>query len=407
MKLGSFLRVLRIVFAVGLIALSLWALLLPPLFPYSSHAIVNTKVAAIRAKDEGQVKNLLMDRKTMLKAGDRVASVTRDLVKVQRDLEQRQFKRLKLKEQLGSLGKAIEAQEKKRQEAEAELATRRQSVIQAMELTCKGAVEKVRIYTEEVAEKKNGQERVAPLFAEGIVTAAQWSETRKQTLEAEKNLVAAKSELVLQETTLEGLRGNAAAANTDDASLKRIDSCEQEISRMQIQKIELNAELSSVENQIASVKSYTQSDLSYDLTTPIDGIIWRRHVVNGEDLSEGENVVDVADAHSMFVEAYLQRDFVNSIAIGDRATVYLLDQSSFIYGRLADIQVQERTAKDANIINTIEMDATVLRVNIEIDPGVLKTENIGQLAKVVISSGKPGVIERGLIWLSLIFQSHK
>lgn len=407
MKPGSFLRVLRIFFAVGLIALSLWALLLPPLFPYSSHAIVNTKVAAIRAKDEGQVKNLLIDRKTMLKAGDRVASVTRDLVKVQRDLEQRQFKRLKLKEQLGSLGKAIEAQEKKRQEAEAELATRRKSVIQAMELTCKGAVEKVRIYTEEVAEKKNGQERVAPLFAEGIVTAAQWSETRKQTLEAEKNLVAAKSELVLQETTLEGLRSNATAANTDDASLKRIDSCEQEISRMQIQKIELNAELSSVENQIASVKSYTESDLSYDLTTPIDGIIWRRHVVNGEDLSEGENVVDVADAHSMFVEAYLQRDFVNSIAIGDRATVYLLDQSTFIYGRLADIQVQERTVKDANIINTIEMDATVLRVNIEIDPGVLKTENIGQLAKVVISSGKPGVIERGLIWLSLIFQSHQ
>jgi multidrug resistance efflux pump len=176
---------------------------------------------------------------------------------------------------------------------------------------------------------------------------------------------------------------------------------------MQIQKIELNADLSSVENQIASVKSYTEADLSYNLTTPIDGIIWRRHVVNGEDLSEGENVVDVADAHSMFVEAYLQRDFVNSIAIGDRATVYLLDQSSFIHGRVADIQVQERTAKDANVINTIEMDATVLRVNIEIDPGVLKTENIGQLAKVLISSGKPGALERGLIWMSLIFQSHQ
>lgn len=407
--LGAAFKFLRIFCAVGLIFISLWALLLPPLFPYSTHAIVNAKAVTIRTRDEGQVSNLPETRAALLKAGDRVATVKRDLVKIQRDLEKRQFTQLKLKEEIESLGKAIDSRKKKLQETQAEVATERLSAIREMELMYKGAAEKVRIYMEEAAEKRAGQKRVAPLFSDGIVTAAQWSETRQQTIEAEKNLSMAESERALCEVRLERMRASKEVPGKgfNEAALKRCDTLEQQISNLQIQRIELSAELGSVENQIALVKSYENSDLSYDLTTPIDGMIWRHHVVNGENLGSAESVVEMADTHSLFIEAHLNRNFINSIAIGDKATVYLLAQSRFIEGRVTDIQVQERTVQNANIINTLETDATVLRVNIAVEPGTLKPGNIGQLAKVVLSSGKLGRLEGGLIWLSLLLQSHK
>lgn len=409
-RLVDYLGKLRVLCAVGLIAVSLWALVLPPLFPYSTHAIVNTKVVTIKARDQGRIDRLPAAQPTLLKAGDRIATVTRDLAKIQRELQERQFTRLKLKEQLDSLDKSIAAREQRLRDAEQEMSSTRTSAGQVVEQAHKAAVEKVRLYRAGLEEKKTNEQRVAPLFADGIVTAAQWSETREQTIEAEKNLVTAEAEVIRLKSRLDGFRRGAGGGQAEDAMeglLGRVGSYEQELSALRIQRIELSAELGEVESRIASAKTFSEVERTYDLTTPIDGVVWRRQLVNGETLMEGQSVVDMADVHSLFVEAFFRRDFMNSIAIGDRASVYLIGQSRYVEGRIADIQVQERTTKDPNIINTIAVDASMLRVTIEIAPGALAPENIGQLAKVLVSSGRGGLPERGLIWLSFILRTHR
>lgn len=409
-KLAALLGKFRIACAVSLIGISLWALLLPPLFPYSTHAIVNTKVVTIRARDQGSIDQPPPAQATLLKAGDRVATVTRDLAKIKRELQEREFSRQKLKEQLDSLDKSIAAREQRLRDAELEMNATRASAAQVAEQAHKAAVEKVRLYRSGLEEKKANEKRIAPLFAEGIVTAAQWSATREQTIEAEKNLVTAEAELIRLASRLENFRRGGGAGQVEDAMenlLARVGAYEQELSALRIQRIELSAKLGEVENRIAAAKAFSDVERTYDLTTPIDGVVWRRQFVQGETLAEGQSVVDMADARALFIEAFFRRDFMNSIAVGDRASVYLIGQSRYVEGRIADIQVQERTTKDPNIINTISVDASMLRVTIEVAPGALAPENIGQLAKVLVSSGKGGLPERGMIWLSFILRSHK
>jgi len=394
-RVGGWFSALRIACAVALIAVSLWALLLPPLFPFSSHAIVNTKIVTLRARDEGRIGHLAEVKSAALKAGDRVASVTRDLSGIQRTLQKQEFARQKLKEQLDSLDRTIAGQEEA-------LARARAGDRRMLEQSYKDAREKVRIYGENLAEKKAAQARVAPLFADGIITSAQWSDVRGRTIEAEKNLMAAQSDL----TRIQASRDGAGGPSQDEAAAAGRDG--QSLSSLRLRRIELKADLDEAEHQIAAEKTYRDSDRSYDITTPIDGVVWRSQVVNGENVAEGDPVADVADAHAIFVEAYFRRDFMNSISVGDEASVYLIGESRFVTGRVTDIQVQERTASAPDIIDTVPLDSAMLRVSLAVSSGAgLTTDNVGQLAKVLVSGSRPGWARRGLVWLSLYLRSHK
>lgn len=406
-KSAGWLSVARIGCGLGLIAASLWALLLPPLFPYSVHAIVNTKVVAIKAQDAGRLGELPAGRAFPVKAGDALGRVERDEAKLQRELELLGFERLKLREQLDSVEQALAAREARLAEAEAEVGAAKEGSLRLLTRSREAAVDKVRLYREGHQEKLALQERVAPLFTDGIVTAAQWSATRDQTLQAEKALRAAEAELMGFE---EGLRGGGAGDPTREVvegMSSRVSALEREISGLRLQRIDQRARLAEVEARAESIRAQRETDRAYELRTPIDGVIWRRQAVNGETLSEGQVVAEVADTASLFVEAYFRRDFMNSISVGDRASIYLVGEGRFVEGRVTDIQVQERTSKEPDVINTLSLDASMLRVRVEVEPGQLAPEQLGQLAKVLTSGGRAGALERGLIWLSFTLRSHK
>lgn len=408
-KLGLAFRILRVVFGGGLIGLSLWALFLPPLFPYSTHAIVNAKLVTLKAGDPGRISDLPTGEGTQVEARGQVARVTRDLLKIQRDLEQSRFARLKIQEQMQSLDRLIETREKSLAEAKSSAVSAREGAMKAVERKLNAAREKARIARDSLTEKQAGEARVAPLYKDGIVTSAQWSETRQQTIEAERILTSAELELASEEARLsvfsEGPGGQI--AEEVEGVTERIDAIEVELGKLRIQRLDLQAELGVVDNKIAAAKNHHESDLTYELTTPIKGLIWRRHVVNGENLREGQSVVDVADTGTVFVEAFFRRDFMNSIAVGDRATIQLIPEARIIPGHVVDIQIQDSTTKSPNIINTTPMDAWMLRVVIEADAAALGKENIGKMAKVLITKSGSGFAEKSLVSLTLLLRGHK
>lgn len=399
----------RVVFGGGLIGLSLWALFLPPVFPYSTHAIVNAKLVTLKAGDPGRISDLPTGEGPLVEAGGKVARVTRDLLKIQRDMELSQFSRLKLQEQIQSLDRLIETREKSLREAKSSAASAREGAMKAAERNLTAAREKARIAKDALSEKKASEARVAPLYKEGIVTSAQWSETRQQTIEAERLVAAAELELADEEARLGVFRqgpGGQVAEEIEGVT-ERIDAIEVEMGKLRVQRLDLQAELGAVDNKIAAAKKYQQSDLAYELTTPIKGQIWRRHVVNGENLREGQAVVDVADTDTVFIEAFFRRDFMNSIAVGDRATIQLIPEARIIPGHVTDIQIQDSTTKSPNIINTTPMGAWMLRVVIKPDAEAFGRENIGKMAQVLISKPKGGMIDRSLVSLTLLLRGHK
>ncbi len=405
---STIIKAIRIVVGVSLVFLSLWALLLPPAFPYSTHAIVNAAAVMIKAGDRGQITYAPTSRSTVLQAGGSVATVKRDLAKVQRKLEERNFTKLKLEGQLKSLNKVVVAQELKLLEAKEDARKKRLSMGKILKVSLSAAKEKVKIYQADFVEKNADLNRVKPLFDDDIVTAAQWSGTRRLKIDAEKLLKEAEGELDAIVVRFEGYqRGGSGLSEERDGMLTaKIEAYDKELYGSGIQQARLRTELEELHKQINSSRDYNEEDQTYELTTPIEGIVWHRHAVSGEVLTVDQVVAEVADVTSLFVDAYFRRDFLNQISIGDHASIYLLGDTRFFNGRVVDIQVQERKSRGAKIINTVELDRTLLKVKIETSSKDFNPEDIGQLAKVLISSGQPGWFESSRIWLSLLLRVH-
>lgn len=406
---ASALSAVRLAFGSGLIGLSLWALFLPPIFPTSDYAVVNAKLVAIKASDPGKVTNLSDKVSPLKEVGGLVATVTRDLLKMQRELEQSQFARTKIQEQLQNLDQLIEARQSSLTEARSAAATARENAKKATERTLGAAREKVRLTEETLMEKQAGEARVAALLKDGIVTSAQWSETRQQTLEAEKMMTSAKLELASAEAKLNTFHQGSGGqvASEVEALASRIDSIDSDLAKLKVQRLDLQSELASAENKIAAVKAHNLSDLNYDLTTPIRGVIWRQHVANGENLREGQIVADVADAENIYIEAFFRQEFIKSIAVGDKTTIQLVPGTQILSGRVVDIQVQDSSSKGPSIINTGPIGNWMLRVVIKTDSTPLQTENIGKMAKVLISKPDASFAQKALMALTLSLKGHK
>ncbi|MCF6314516.1 MAG: efflux RND transporter periplasmic adaptor subunit [Verrucomicrobiales bacterium] len=405
---NAIVKAIRILVGVSLVFVSLWALLLPPAFPYSTHAIVNAAAVTIKAGDRGQITYAPTSRSTVLQVGGRVAIVKRDLAKVKRKLEEQNFTKLKLEDQLKNLNEIVEVQELKLQEANDEAERKRLSTGKFLNSSLVAAKEKAKLYKADLAEKIADLKRVKPLFDDDIVTAAQWSETRKLKIEAEKLLRVAESELDTTTARLEGYQrgGSGLSEEKDGISIAKMEAYDKELSNLSIQQAQLRAELQELHKQINSTLDYNKADQTYELTTPIEGIVWHRHAVSGEVLTDEQVVAEVADVTSLFVDAYFRRDFLYQISIGDHASIYLLGDTRFLNGSIVDIQVQESKSRGAKIINTVELDRSLLKVKIETSDKDFNPEDIGQLAKVLITNGQPGWFDRSRIWLSLLLRSH-
>jgi multidrug resistance efflux pump len=396
---------IRFACAVTLITVSLWALLLPPLFPYSVHAVVNTKVVTIKAVEAGRIERLTAERLAQVTSGQEIARVARDEARLFRDRQEADFTRQKLQVRLESLDAAIRAETERLDAARAEQSRTRSGLDRLQAQARENTVEKVRLRREELAEKRAIEERVSPLFKEGIVTAAQWSRTRSETLDAERALREAEAELA---AVAEGLSAGAdPAREAIEGHAARILGLEREVTGLNLQRIDLAAQLAEIDARVEALARRQTDSPAYALTTPINGLVWRRLAVDGEIVAEGQAVVEVADRSALFVEAYFRRDFLNSITVGDRANVYLVGGARHVSGRVAEVQAQERANREPDIINTAPLDPSMLRVRVELDPGSVEQIQLGALAKVLITSGRPGFVERGLLRLSLLLRSHQ
>ena len=196
-------------------------------------------------------------------------------------------------------------------------------------------------------------------------------------------------------------------ASEVEALASRIDSIDSDLAKLKVQRLDLQSELASAENKIAAVKAHNLSDLNYDLTTPIRGVIWRQHVANGENLREGQIVADVADAENIYIEAFFRQEFIKSIAVGDKTTIQLVPGTQILSGRVVDIQVQDSSSKGPSIINTGPIGNWMLRVVIKTDSTPLQTENIGKMAKVLISKPDASFAQKALMALTLSLKGHK
>lgn len=408
-SLHSVYRFLKIGSAFFLIALSLWALFLPPMFPASARALVNARAMAIAVHDPGIYRNQGMEEGTSVHTGLHIARIERNQRAMQKELDDLTFARERLEGQLKHLEENLEFRRADLAQKEKDLAVLRTEALQTLRDRHRDAVDRVDIFEQDLEVKAEAENQLSALLKDGIITSAQWNQARAHTLETRKILHSAREERGRLQRELNQAETSlwAGESSVGENLIAAIETHRQEIQKQERQELEWKVQMRSIEHQMVAAQEYLRADRSFDISSPVDGIIWRKNVLNGQSVLQGESIMQIAIKDSIFVEAYFGRHFLDSISLGDHAHIYLISDARFVHGTIRQIQAQEQSQTEHNVIRSVAPDATMLKVLIEVDGDTLDTRHIGQLAKVMVSRSQPGLIKRVMVWLSLMLRSHQ
>ena len=402
-------RLLKISIAVILLGLSLWAMLLPPYFPSSSHALVNTRKITISSKADGVIANLRVDGRSMITKGQSVAIVEINQNALEREIEQLGFMRRRLETQISNADSQIAYNQTELEKSTAQYAKRQEKTVEAFEGVLQALEEKAIIEQKQLEVLREDEKGVRALLDKGIVTRSKWLELNKLSLESEKRLHSFQSEAKGVATRLEMARTGLQMAQSedDDALTTDITSLQYELRDLAASKANFKVQLRETDALLENATTHLEKSRRTSIDSPADGMVWACPTVEGQNVSTGQPLLQVADSHSIFVESFFHRYYEGSILPGDHAFVQLRGEAELRTGRVAEVKAQENGADDLYVINSVTPSKTMLRVIVELDDKNLSMEEIGKLGKVVVTSGEPGAVNSSLVWLSLLLRNSQ
>ena len=395
------LRLLKIVFAVCLVIVTLWALLLPPFFPSSAHSIVNAEKVVVEALDGGVISEIVGTDGSKISAGDTIVSVLRDQSQVVNKLKEFVSRKERLQEERLELETKLIQQSGELESIKKQEMKTNQLLLESLEQKQKITRARITTYSEELIAKQKNQALASPLFKSGTINQSQWAQIQSLTNMANEKFLLAENELFKIENELINIRGGVRRHHTSasEALSAQIISYQQKIRDLEVQKINVDNLLQEVSLLIASSRSFLESDKSYDITSPVSGLVLEKYVSDAKTITVGQDVMEIADSDSLFIEAFFNRSYMDRISEGGYAHMLMLKDNKFIEGRVTSVKVQEKAPSGNYVINSISPDISMLKVVIEVDKGVLDSKDIGEITKVLITSAEPDFIERTIVWV--------
>lgn len=403
-------RCIKIVFAVFLLGFSLWALLLPPFFPSSSDAVVNTRKIYIEAPRDGVVTRLAVRPRTHVQKGDVLAEVSLDLTEIQRELIELEFARERLTTQMQSSEERLKYLQNSLQLNKQELQVRQNRTTASLKVEIKGLEESIEILRDEQRLLQEDERRIKSLLDRGIVTRARWADVNQRVVEGarrlqdavnRRNRIAKELEMAEDGLILTDVESSTYASPSENM----LSTLNYEIRTVEAELLDRRLKRSETIRLIDNLETFMDSSQVQEIISPVEGLIWTNQSVEGQTVSSSQALMEVADKKSVFVEAFFHRFYEDSVTPGDHAFISLNGRKGHLRGRVIDIQVQEHGSPDMNIINSVAPNSSMLRVILDVDGEGLEPEMVGRLGKAVITSSSPGWINRSLVWISLKLRS--
>lgn len=400
-------RIIKISLAVGLLLLSIWALMLPPYFPSSSHSVVNARKIVLEAPVDGIISELPTQTKEAVTPGLAIGRIQQEQRAMHRELEQLNFMRQRLAAQLQNAKTLLQKRSSDLEITQTNFRIRQTSNIESLKKQLSSIQPQAKVYEASLTKLKEDGVRIKQLLDDGIITQAKWSEHRQRVLDAEEKLGLVESQMLQIERSLEEAKLGLEVGNSDfdEAQSSQIVSLQSEVRALIAEEHDLTAQLNEIDRQIETTRSYLSTQEYQPIINPAEGTIWRLHQINGASVRTGQVIADIADAGSIFVEAYFNRHYQENITYGDYAHILLTGSGRYIEGVVQDIQVIGETLTDATIIDPTAPTPDMLRVIISINKS-LNVDDIGKITQVAISSAKPSMIQRSLIWLNFALRKH-
>jgi multidrug resistance efflux pump len=100
---------------------------------------------------------------------------------------------------------------------------------------------------------------------------------------------------------------------------------------------EHEARLAQLERQVGSESSRSRQRSSYQLTAPVDGIVWRRFVAEGSSVGPQTELLQILDTSTLFVDARLSEKYADDVRPGNKVVVRLTGSAIEVSGTIRHV----------------------------------------------------------------------
>jgi len=369
---GWLLRVVTITTLVAVICLSL----LPRLFSHiSTSATVNARIMVVRSPIEGVIEDY------GLATGAPVARGQTLVVFREADTDLTQLAdlgtRLRMSE---AAGRAVVTRMDEVAALHEDLARRQaayvswhaavlRTEIAGIEAQIRGAAARLRTLERDALWKDGLAARGLVSESEQIAAQNLHEEQRELLLELEARRDGRR--LMLRALLEDGILAGTTGTNTP-YTRQRQDEIGLELARLRDELTDHEAEQRAIHDQIAQARAIYEQESRVTLVSPVSGVVWRSAALTGRPVLPGDEVLEILDCGTRFLEAYLPESLMGKIALGDTAEVRLTGEPGVFHAPVisvlghgarfdhADLAAQDDTPKTGKMRVLIALDAASL-----------------------------------------------
>jgi len=342
-------RIARIVIGVVVICLALWAFVPGMIYPISSNAIVNAQVMTIRAPIQGEVTKILSAETLAIKKGDIIARIEDSRIDRSK-LAALMADRATLHETILALEQEVKELEYFLTRLEKSGKAYYQSVNKHYQVM---KAEKEAKLVAQQAILKDSQSKLArqtALFSKGLTTRAQLDAALRDDAVAHADLVVIEREIERVKVELDAAKDGVYFGdgfNNVPYSQQRSDEIGLRQQTVVSKLRDANIRVREVARQIKVEKERLAHVSESELIAPNNGRIWLRLVGEGEHVTAGTPMLQIADLSRLFLIVSLDERYFDDVSIGDSASIDLIGSPHDFHGRVERLQGRKSTLPES------------------------------------------------------------
>ena len=394
---GWLLRVVTITTLVAVIGLSL----LPRLVSHiSTSATVNARIMTVRSPIEGVIEDVDLATGAPVRRGQTLVTFR----EADTDLTQlaNLATRLRMSE---AAGRAVQIRMDEVTALRDSLESRHKAYvswhaavlrteIQGLEAQIRGAAARLRSLERDANWKAGLAGRGSVSESDMLAARNLHEEQRAALLELEARRDGRR--LMLRALLDDGILAGTTGTNTP-YTRQRQDEIGLELARLRDELTDHAAEQQAIRDQIDQARKVYEQENRVTLVSPVSGVVWRSAALSGRPVLPGDEVIEILDCGTRFLEAYLPERLMGTIALGDTAEVRLTGEPRVFRAPVisvlghgarfdhADLAAEDDTPKTGKMRVLIELDAASL------DPEASRFCDVGRTAQVSLRRDLPGL----------------
>ncbi|GDY13187.1 hypothetical protein LBMAG53_20650 [Planctomycetota bacterium] len=390
-------RIIRLGIGAAFVLIALFAVALPMLFPISSVAVVNARVARITSPIDGTVSPVTIKEGALVLADQLLITVTNERVDTSR-LDGLNANRQQLEAKRSNIESELKTRDRTLTSLRTELDTYRRHTIADLESSVASQDALLRKHEESSAARKVEVDRLAAMAQDAVA--------KRQIDEARTALTASERDREIQARAAERARSRLQAARAgvfiegdQPPQVGRILDEQARIDELRNQLDGIAAQLEPLDRELASERERVSRLRTAKVTSPIGGLLWKREVTANQSVLQSALLFTVAERDSICIEAWFPQRHLDGLAPGDACRIHILNSGRQLNGTVTEIGSADPNRPDESLaIRQDPKDDRAFRVRIAIQDARARDElTIGQKAKVLITGDDSGLIRSLLL----------